>query len=185
MSKEKDKDELIAEELEEEALEQEEEGDELLDAQNRIRELEDEIKAMKDEDLRFRAETENYRKRLLKEKESSVKFANEALIKDLLDPIDNFSRAIESANSTEDFKALKDGISMVESQLLSILKNNWGLEAIEADGKQFDPETMEAYAAEEKDGIEVETVSQVFQNGYKLHGKVIRSAKVKVAKPKA
>ncbi len=150
----------------------------------RIKELEEEIKALREEDLRNRAETENYRKRLLKDKESAVTFANEALIKDLLDPVDNFSRAIDSANKSEDFKALKDGIEMVEDQLLSTLKTNWGLEVIDAMDKPFDPAVMEAYAVEEREDITEEKVISVFQSGYTLHGKVIRTAKVMVAKPR-
>ena len=105
------------------------------------------------------------------------------MIKDLLDPLDNFSRALDAASKSEDFKALKDGISMVENQLLGILKNNWGLEMIDADGKPFNPEEMEAYAVQDKDDVEEEMVISVFQSGYKLHGKVIRTAKVMVAKP--
>lgn len=185
MSKEKDKEEILEEEIEKEAEEDMREGNDLVEAENKIKELEEEIKNLKDEDLRNRAETENYRKRLLKDKENAVRYANESLIKDLLDPIDNFSRAIQAATSSEDFAALKDGISMVESQLLGLLKNNWGLEEIHAEGSVFDPESMEAYAVEEKEGITEETVSTVFQKGYKLNGKVIRSAKVMVAKPKA
>lgn len=151
----------------------------------KIEELEQALAEAKDKMLRNAAETENYRKRLLKDKENAVKFANEAMVKDLLDPLDNFSRAIKSANENKDFDGLKSGISMVEDQLLSVLKTNWGLEVIDAEGKPFDPSDMEAYAAEEKEGLEEETVLMVFQQGYKLHGKVIRSAKVKVGKPKA
>lgn len=150
---------------------------------NRIKDLEEEVRTLKEDELRYRAETENYRKRLMKDKESAVLYANESLIKDLLDPLDNFSRALEAADKAEDFKALKDGISMVESQILGILKTNWGLEAIEAQDKLFDPALMEAYAVQDKEGIDEEMVISVFQPGYKLHGKVIRTAKVMVAKP--
>ena len=72
---------------------------------------------------------------------------------------------------------------MVESQMLGILKTNWGLEVIEAEDKPFNPEEMEAYAVQDKEGIDEERVISVFQTGYKLHGKVIRSAKVMVGKP--
>lgn len=182
--KEKDKEEILEKEEEkeaEEALEEEVSTEDILE--KKVKELEEELKKVKDEDLRYRAETENYRKRLLKEKETAVKFANEALIKDLLDPIDNFSRALEAANKSEDFKSLKDGISMVESQLLSILKNNWGLEVIEAKDRPFDPAVMEAYAVQDNAELKEETVMNVFQSGYKLNGKVIRTAKVMVGKP--
>ena len=122
MKEEKDKEEIIEEETK--AEEKDEVGAEEV-LSKKIAELEDEIKSLKEDELRYRAETENYRKRLLKDKENAVRFANESLIKDLLDPLDNFSRALDAADKSEDFKALKDGISMVESQLMSILKNNW------------------------------------------------------------
>ena len=180
--KDKEKEEIIEESKEEKAAETDEVSAEE-ELAKKIAELEEEIKSLKEDELRYRAETENYRKRLVKDKETAVKFANESLIKDLLDPLDNFSRALDAASKSEDFKALKDGISMVENQLLGILKNNWGLEMIDADGKPFNPEEMEAYAVQDKDDVEEEMVISVFQSGYKLHGKVIRTAKVMVAKP--
>ena len=190
MDKKKEEEKEIIEEqpeVEEEVAEETTESadDEKQSLVKKVEELEKALSEAKDKMLRDAAETENYRKRLLKDKENAVRFANEAIVKDLLDPLDNFSRAIKSANENKDFDGLKSGISMVEDQILSILKTNWGLEVIDAEGKPFDPSDMEAYAAEEMEGLDKETVLMVFQQGYKLHGKVIRSAKVKVGKPKA
>lgn len=151
----------------------------------KVKSLEKEIADLKDERLRTAAETENYRKRLLKDKENAVRYANENLVKDLLDPLDNFSRALQSAEQNKDFDTLKSGISMVEDQILSILSKNWGLEVIDVKDKPFDPSEMEAYSMQEKEGLKEETVLTEFQRGYKLHGKVIRSSKVMVGKPKA
>ena len=153
--------------------------------EEKVASLEAEIKKLHEDDVRRAADTENYRKRLLKDKENAVRFANENLVKDLLDPLDNFSRALMSAEQTKDFDGLKSGISMVEDQILSILKNNWGLEIIETKDKPFDPQVMEAYSMQEKEGLEEETVLMEFQRGYMLHGKVLRSSKVMVGKPKA
>ena len=75
---------------------------------------------MKDDDLRRMAETENYKKRLRTEKENAVKYANESLISDLLEPLDNFARAIESASQSKDFEAMKTGVVMVNDQMLHI-----------------------------------------------------------------
>ena len=150
----------------------------------KISELEATIAKMKDDELRRAADTENYKKRLRTEKENAVKYANEQLITDLLAPIDNFGRAIEAASSTEDFEAMKQGVVMVEDQLLSMLKTKWGLEAIDAQGKEFDPNTMEAYSVLEQEGLDKETVLQEFAKGWLLNGKVLRSAKVLVGKPK-
>lgn len=165
-----------------------EEGSEAEDTKKeleaKIAELEATIAKMKDDELRRAADTENYKKRLRTEKENAVKYANEQLITDLLAPIDNFGRAIEAASSTEDFEAMKQGVVMVEDQLLSMLKTKWGLEAIDAQGKEFDPNTMEAYSVLEQEGLDKETVLQEFAKGWLLNGKVLRSAKVLVGKPK-
>ena len=151
----------------------------------KVTELEETVADLKDKALREAAETENYKKRLRQEKENAVKYANESLIRDLLDPLDNFSRAIEASESSKDFDTIKTGVVMVEDQLHTILKNNWGLEAYSPEGEDFDPADMEACMMKEMDGIDKETVLQVFMKGYKLHGKVIRAAKVMVGKPKS
>ena len=151
----------------------------------KVKELEESVADLKDKALREAAETENYKKRLRQEKENAVKYANEALIKDLLDPLDNFSRAIEASETSKDFDTIKTGVVMVENQLHTLLKNNWGLEAYSPEGEDFNPAEMEACMMQEVDGLEKEKVLQVFLKGYKLHGKVIRAAKVVVGKPKS
>ena len=162
----------------------EEEVSEVDTLRSKVKELEETIADLKDKTLREAAETENYKKRLRQEKENAVKYANEALIKDLLDPLDNFSRAIEASETSKDFDTIKTGVVMVEDQLHTLLKNNSGLEAYSPEGEDFDPAEMEACMMQEVDGIEKEKVLQVFLKGYKLHGKVIRAAKVVVGKPK-
>ena len=163
----------------------EEEVSEVDTLRSKVKELEETIADLKDKALREAAETENYKKRLRQEKENAVKYANEALIKDLLDPLDNFSRAIEASETSKDFDTIKTGVVMVEDQLHTLLKNNWGLEAYSPEGEDFDPAEMEACMMQEVDGLEKEKVLQVFLKGYKLHGKVIRAAKVVVGKPKS
>lgn len=159
-------------------------ADRIAELEGKVKELGETILKMKDDDLRRTADTENYKKRLRQDKENAVKYANEQLISDLLTPLDNFSRAIESADKTDDFEALKKGVFMVRDQLMSTLKSNWGLEAIDAEGKDFDPNLMEAYSVQEKENLEKETVLQEFAKGWKLNGKVLRTAKVLVGKPK-
>ncbi len=151
----------------------------------KVAELEATIAKLKDDDLRRAADTENYKKRLRLDKENAIKYANEQLISDLLTPIDNFSRAIEAATSTEDFEAIKKGVVMVQDQLLSVLKSKWGLSPIDTQDKEFDPNIMEAYSVQEKDEIDKEIVLQEFVKGWTLNGIVLRSAKVLVGKPKS
>ena len=153
--------------------------------EERIVALEEEIRDLKDKSLREAAESENFRKRIRTEKENAVKYANEQLIRDLLDPLDNFSRAIDAAGQTEDVETLKTGVVMVEDQLQSLLKTKYGLEAYDPTGEAFDPSSMEACSLQEKEGLDKDTVLQTFIRGYKLHGKVIRSAKVVVGRAKA
>lgn len=181
------------EKVQEESLEPEKEQEETVDENEekvlqleaKIAELEALVSKMKDDDLRRAADTENYKKRLRLDKENAVKYANEQLINDLLTPIDNFSRAIEAANSNADFEAMKQGVVMVEDQLLSLLQSKWGLSMIETDGKEFDPNLMEAYSVQEKEDLEKEVVIQEFAKGWTLNGKVLRTAKVLVGKPKS
>lgn len=169
-----------------EKTETEEKSEVSIEALNeKIEELEKEVQELKDKALRDAAEADNFRKRLRTEKENAVKFANESLVKDLLDPLDNFSRAIEAADKTDDIEALKTGVSMVEDQLQSMLKTKYGLESYDPAGEAFDPASMEACSLVEQEGLEKDTVLQVFLRGYKLHGKVIRSAKVAVGRAKA
>ena len=157
-------------------------AEELLNA--RVKELEEELASVKDKALRDAADTENYRKRLRQEKENAVKYANESIIRDLLDPLDNFSRAIEASEKTNDFETMKQGVVMVQDQLVNILRRNWGLEQFSPEGMPFDPAKMEACMMQESPDVDTETVSQVFMKGYILNGKVIRPAKVVVVKPK-
>ena len=169
-----------------ETVEKEESKDDEIEALNsRIKELEETVAKMKEDDLRRAADTENYKKRLRADKENAVKYANESLISDLLEPLDNFSRALDAAESSDDTEAFKKGVIMVKDHLMQVLKQNWGLEMIESKvGTAYDPNTMEAYGVQEKEGIEKEEVSAECSKGWLLHGKVLRTAKVFVAKPK-
>ena len=192
MAEEEKKMEEEAKTSAEENTEKEKETDEAADTvaeadvlRAKVKELEDVVADLRDKALREAAEMENYKKRLRTEKENAVKYANEALIRDLLDPLDNFSRAIEAAEKSQDFETMRQGVVMVEDQLHSILAKNWGLEAYSPDGEDFNPSDMEACMMQEQEGIDKEKVIQVFMKGYKLHGKVIRPAKVVVGKPKS
>ena len=180
----KEAEELSEEVKETKAAEAEDKADETVALSERVKELEDKVAELNDRILRDAAETENYKKRLRQDKENAVKYANESLIRDLLDPLDNFSRAIEAADKSQDVETIKKGVEMVENQLKTILSTNWGLEQFSPEGEDFDPSEMEACMVREEEGLDKEKVLQVFMKGYKLHGKVLRSAKVVVGKPK-
>jgi molecular chaperone GrpE len=155
----------------------------IAELQSKLESSEAELASLKEQMLRDRADLENFRKRLVRDKEDAVKYANTNLIKDLLQPLDDFKRAIDAAESTKDFDKIHDGVVMVSSQLFGLLERNWGLEKIEAVGKEFDPELHEACMVVEDTSLSEETVLEDFSTGYKLHGRVLRPSKVKVGKP--
>ena len=134
--------------------------------------------------MRNVADTENYKKRLAREKEEAVKYANTSLVKDLIGPLDDFSRALDAAEQSSNFDALKEGVRMIEDKLYSTLKTNWGLEVIDQKDVPFDPNEHEACMMEELEGASEDMVTMLLQKGYKLNGRVIRPAKVKVGKAK-
>ncbi len=148
-----------------------------------IQALKKEIGDLKDQYLRKHAEFENYRKRMAREKADAIKFGNQELLKDLIEVIDNFDRAIKSSGESRDFESFKKGISMIEQQFTGMLENKWGLKKMLCEGLEYDPNQHEALMMEEAGDIEVPTVLEDFQAGYTLHGRVLRPAKVKVGKP--
>ena len=179
--------EVVEKEVENAEVEEKEDDtlSEIETLNKKIKDLEETLAQVKDDELRRIADTENYKKRLRSEKENAVKYANESLISDLLEPLDNFARAIDAAEKSDDIESLKKGVVMVKDHLLQVLKQNWGLEMIESSvGTAYDPNTMEAYGVQEKEGIDKEEVATECSKGWLLHGKVLRTAKVFVAKPK-
>jgi molecular chaperone GrpE len=139
---------------------------------------------LKDQYLRKAADYENFRKRMAKEKEEAVNFANSSLLLDLIGVVDNFDRALHATDSSSDPAHLRGGIEMIESQMLTLLENKWGLARFSTKGSAFDPDVHEAIAREDREDIAEPTVVDEFLAGYRLHGRVIRTAKVKVGMPK-
>ncbi len=149
----------------------------------RVQELEAQVADIKDQMLRKQAELENFRKRLLKDKEEAVKYANVNLLTDLITIIDDFERAIQSATVSRDFDSFHSGIELIEKRFTGMLEKKWGLTRIVSVGKEFDPQKHEAIGMEESPDYETETVIEDYQKGYTLQDRVVRPAKVKVAVP--
>ena len=126
--------------------------------------------------LRLMADFQNYKKRAEKEKKDLYAYANENIMGDLLNVIDNFERALEH-DAGDGFK---EGIEMIFKQLTDVLEKS-GLAEIPALGEEFDPNVHSAVMTEETEDYESGKVSGVMQKGYTLNGKVIRPAMVKVA----
>jgi molecular chaperone GrpE len=135
-----------------------------------------------DKILRLQAETENTRKRLEKEKQDFVKFANEGIILELLNVLDDLERTVELAQSKhQDLPAFLKGVEMILAHLYEMLKE-YGLRPIEAGGKPFDPHYHEALMQVENKDLPEHTIVEELQKGYLLNDRVIRTAKVKVSK---
>ena len=151
--------------------------------QARVRRLEEENASLKDQLLRTLADSENFRKRMFREREEAVRFANSSLLSDLIAVIDDFERAIQSAESSRDFDSFHAGVSMIERQLVSMLERNWGLQRFQSVGEEFDPQKHQAIMAVPVSGQARTMVLEDYQKGYRLHDRVLRPAKVKVSQP--
>ena len=145
--------------------------------------LEDENSSLKDQMLRKQAESDNFRKRILREKEDSIKYANSNLLMDLVTIIDDFERAIKSTQESMDAENFHSGIELIEKQFVSMLDRNWGLKKMVSVGEEFDPQYHEAIGMEESSEYDKQTVIEDYQSGYILQDRVLRPAKVKVAIP--
>ncbi len=139
----------------------------------------DEINELNSKLMRLQADFVNFRKRSEKEKESSIAYGIECIVLDLLPIIDNFQRALSSEIDVED--NFYKGISMIEKQLLDLLKKN-SVEEIECLGQAFDPNMHHAVFVEESKEYDSGMVIEILQKGYKLKDKVIRPSMVKVSK---
>ena len=144
----------------------------LLDAKNELTE-------QKDKFVRLQAETDNFRKRLSREKEEFSQYANERLFKELLPIFDNFERALEDPSN--DIKSLKEGLEMILNQFSSFLEKE-KVEPIEAIGKTFDPMIHEVLTSEESSEHEENTIISQFVKGYTINNRVIRPSQVVISK---
>ncbi|WP_294428056.1 nucleotide exchange factor GrpE [uncultured Treponema sp.] len=150
--------------------------------EERIAELEKENADLKDQLLRRAADFDNYRKRMMQEKQDAFDYGNANLLKDLLDSLDNFDRTLDAAKDAKDAKSIADGIRMINKSLVSMLENKYNLVAFGKEGDAFDPDLHEAIGMQEGK-VKKEELAAVYLKGYKLKDRVIRHAKVMVVKP--
>jgi len=154
---------------------------ELLHAE--LAEAKAEISVLNDKYLRKLADDVNFRKRMAREKEDGLRFALASLLGDLIPVLDDFDRAVASAETVREYGILHDGIVLIRRQLGQLLENKYGLIRLESLGKPFDPNRHEAVAMELAGEIGEPMVAEEFLPGYGLHERVIRTAKVKVKMP--
>lgn len=149
-------------------------------AQN-VRELTEERDNLKDSLLRKQAEFENFRKRTDRERSEFVKFASGELMREVLNVLDSFELALGKEDSSDgEVEDVRKGFELIYKQLVDSLKR-FGLEAIEAKGRPFDPNVHEAVSTQPSDEVADGTVLEELRRGYLLHGKLLRPAMVTVA----
>ena len=154
-----------------------------------VSELEKQIDALKKENadlkdqvLRRAADFDNYRKRMLKEKQDVFDYANENLLHDLLESLDNFDRTVDAASNAKDVKSIADGVKMINASLVKMLEDKYNLSSYGAVGDTFNPDEHEAIGSVQ--GAVAEPVlKEVYLKGYKLKDRIIRHAKVMVTMP--
>ena len=133
-----------------------------------------------DKYLRAVADLDNYKKRAIREKVDIIKYGKEDVIKDILPFVDSLDRALDHADSS-DVQAFKEGIKLIQEQLLSCLKKH-GVEKIDSVGLDFDPNFHEAMMqVESEEHAENKVVNEV-QKGYLLNGRLLRPSKVCICK---
>lgn len=147
--------------------------------------LKDELAQSKEQMLRIQAEAQNVRRRAQQDVEKAHKFGVEKFVSDMLPVADNLERAVAAASSKAgDFETLLEGVELTLRSLLDGLKRHQ-VERVDPLGEPFNPEFHQAMTAVENADCEPNTVVDVFQRGYTLHGRLVRPAMVVVSKAPA
>lgn len=149
-----------------------------------IEDLKSQVEKYKNEFLYLRAEFDNYRRNMIKERSDLVKYGGEKIIIDILGVLDNFERALESKPNPENLSNFVKGIEMTQSELKSALSRH-GVTEVPSQGVAFDPSLHEALSSEESRETAAGHITRVFKKPYKLHDKVIRTGQVVVAREPA
>lgn len=184
MSKKKKTEEKVEKEIEQEV--QEEVVEEVTEEKKEptpeeiIEDLQNQINQAKNDFARAYADTENMKKRLQKEADTAKKYRFQQAGLELLPVLDNMKMALDAPSQGADIENYVKGFEMIYDQLLRILDSE-GVKEIEAEGKAFDPTTMQALMQESVEGVESGVVLEVLQKGYMLKDRILRPALVKVS----
>lgn len=140
-----------------------------------------EVEKYRDAALRSRAELDNYRKRVARDKEDAIRYANTSLLESLLPILDNFELGLGAARNATDVAGIVQGLEMVSRQLEDFLRGS-GVETIDAAGAPFDPNVHDAVAQEASAEVPEGHVIRQLRKGFKLKDRLIRPASVVVSK---
>ena len=143
-----------------------------------ILDLKDLLKKNEDKNVRLLAEFDNYKRRTADEKNNLIKYSGEMLILEILNPLDDLKRTIDSFDQTKD-QSLIDGVRLVYKKFQTSLQSN-GINKFETIGEEFNPDLHEALMSEP--GKKNNIILKEFESGYKYHDRIIRHAKVVVSK---
>jgi molecular chaperone GrpE len=155
------------------------EDEKLAQLEEQITALQKELEEKENRYLRLQADFENSRRRARLDYEAAQKYRAQNLISDILPVLDNFERALNVETDHEQTKSLLQGMEMIYRSLLDALKKE-GVEVIESEGKEFDPNFHQAVMQVAEEGYDSNIVVEEFQKGYVLKDRVIRPAMVKV-----
>ena len=134
--------------------------------------------------LRERAELENFKRRMQRDKSEALRFANEPLVRDLLPVVDNLERAIAHAQGGGNGQPLIEGVQLVLRAFLDVLEKH-GVTRVSATGEPFDPTRHEAVAQVETEELPPNSVAEEHTPGYSLHNRLLRASMVSVSKAPA
>lgn len=174
--------EEVTSEVEEKSSENETPEEKIIQLEKSIEELKKANAELQDQYVRKIADFDNYRKRMIKEKQDAFDYANTNLLSDLLESLDNFDRALDAAKNATDVETVVQGVQMTKDKLVSMLENKYNLVGYGQQGDIFDPNVHEAIASVQAPVVEA-ICSEVYLKGYKLKERVIRHAKVMVQMP--
>ncbi|NME04284.1 nucleotide exchange factor GrpE [Psychrobacillus sp. BL-248-WT-3] len=141
--------------------------------------LKQQLEEEQDRTVRLRADFENYKRRVQKDKEADYKYRAQSLLSDLLPVLDNLERALAVEATSEEAISLTKGVDMVYRSLVAAVEKE-GLESVESEGKPFDPNLHHAVMQEKDESQDSGIVLQELQKGYKLKDRILRPAMVKV-----
>ena len=155
------------------------------DAAKELREAREELAALRDRVLRMAAESENFKKRMERERIAGLKYAGEAIFREMLPVVDNLERAIaqgivSGAEAEKNLAALLAGVQLVLKSLLSTLEK-FEVKPVESVGQPFDPQKQEALTMEASDTVPANHVILEYEKGYYYKDRLLRAAKVVVS----
>ncbi|MBU0943231.1 MAG: nucleotide exchange factor GrpE [Proteobacteria bacterium] len=187
VSEERKQEEILEEEalLQEEGLSGAEESVPERDLEKELANAKAEIGEKKDQMLRLAAEFENYKKRMIRERATAMKYAGESILREILPVVDNLERAVsegekEGVDAEKGLAALLEGVQLTLKSLLTTLEK-FEVKPVESVGKPFDPNIQEALTMEASDTLPANHVLNEFEKGYQYKDRLLRAAKVIVS----